>query len=247
MCNLLLQQLVARRGSGHHGIQNLLDDVNNKYYYYTRTKGLFRICYPGERPPSVETYLSPVETHCHNIEYFVPESESRSRQMSDDALARLHMGRSMIALFIVAFVTVFIAFWTGVAGCWRRSPANVTTTAILMLLTCLLSAGGMGLWHGVEYYEKEKVVGEEFYQQWSHVSIPSPRATLSRVLSSQKVFSGSGRATRRWSMYFPIRRSLPARSELDNTFWDDSTLKNIDRGRNSIFLKAQFWGMLYLF
>lgn len=28
----------------------------------------------------------------------------------------------------------------------------------------------MGLWHGVEYYEKEKQVGEEFYQQWSTVS-----------------------------------------------------------------------------
>lgn len=35
----------------------------------------------------------------------------------------------------------------------------------------LLSAGGMGLWHGVEYYEKEKIVGEEYYQQWSNVSI----------------------------------------------------------------------------
>lgn len=28
----------------------------------------------------------------------------------------------------------------------------------------------MGLWHGVEYYEKEKVVGEDFYQEWSPVS-----------------------------------------------------------------------------
>lgn len=34
----------------------------------------------------------------------------------------------------------------------------------------------MGLWHGVEYYEKEKVVGEEFYQQWSNVSIPRENA-----------------------------------------------------------------------
>jgi len=41
------------------------------------------------------------------------------------------------------------------------------------------------------------------------------------VLSSQKVLSGSGRATRRWSMYFPIRRSLPARLEPDNTSWGD--------------------------
>lgn len=35
----------------------------------------------------------------------------------------------------------------------------------------LLSAAGMGLWHGVEYYEKEKMIGEEYFQQWSNVSI----------------------------------------------------------------------------
>ena len=28
----------------------------------------------------------------------------------------------------------------------------------------------MALWHGVEFYEKEKVVGEEYYQQWPNVS-----------------------------------------------------------------------------
>lgn len=28
----------------------------------------------------------------------------------------------------------------------------------------------MGFWHGVEYYELERVVGEEYYQQWSPVS-----------------------------------------------------------------------------
>jgi len=43
------------------------------------------------------------------------------------------------------------------------------------------------------------------------------------VLAVQKVLSGSGRATRRWPMYFPIRRSLPALPEADNTFWTAST------------------------
>ncbi|XP_063235201.1 uncharacterized protein LOC134538107 isoform X1 [Bacillus rossius redtenbacheri] len=147
---------------------SLIDNLNNKYYYYTRTKGLFRICYPKERPQSVETYLSPVETHCNNIDYFIPDVDNLTKQFSEDAMARLHMGRSMIAMFIVAFFAVFIAFWTGVAGCWRRSPGNITATAILMLLCCLLTAGGMGLWHGVEYYEREKVVGEEFFQQWNN-------------------------------------------------------------------------------
>ena len=43
------------------------------------------------------------------------------------------------------------------------------------------------------------------------------------VLSVQKVLSGFGRATRRWPMYFPIRRSLPAPPEPVNTFWTAST------------------------
>ncbi|XP_076170903.1 uncharacterized protein LOC143148452 isoform X1 [Ptiloglossa arizonensis] len=159
-----IQQYAAKHAEQSH----LVEQMNTKYYYYTRTQGLFRICYPKERPPTVQTYLSPVETHCMNINYFIPDEENLTRGFSDDAMTRLHMGRSVIALFIVGFVAIFTAFWTGVVGCWKRSPGNITATAILMLLACLLSASAMGLWHGVEYYEKEKIVGEEYYQQWSN-------------------------------------------------------------------------------
>lgn len=54
------------------------------------------------------------------------------------------MGRSTIALFIVSFFVMFIAFWTGVAGCWRRSPGNITATAILVLLACKCRAKSYG-------------------------------------------------------------------------------------------------------
>ncbi|XP_011053830.1 PREDICTED: uncharacterized protein LOC105145746 isoform X1 [Acromyrmex echinatior] len=160
---------IQQYASKHAEQSHLVEQMNMKYYYFTRTQGLFRICYPKERPPTVETYLSPVETHCMNIDYFIPDEENQTRGFSDDAMTRLHMGRSVIALFMVAFLAIFSAFWTGVVGCWRRSAGNITATAILMLFACLLSAGGMGLWHGVEYYEKEKIVGEEYYQQWSNV------------------------------------------------------------------------------
>jgi len=43
------------------------------------------------------------------------------------------------------------------------------------------------------------------------------------VLSAQKILTSSGRATRWWPMYFPIRRSLPERPEPDNTFWTEGT------------------------
>ncbi|XP_063987603.1 uncharacterized protein LOC135167871 isoform X2 [Diachasmimorpha longicaudata] len=160
-----IQQYASKNPDQSH----VVEQMNMKYFYYTRTQGLFRICYPKERPPTVQTYLSPVETHCMNIDYFIPDEDNETRGFSEDAMTRLHMGRSMIALFMVAFLAIFSAFWTGIVGCWRRSPGNITATAILMLFACLLSACGMGLWHGVEYYEKEKIVGEEYYQQWSNI------------------------------------------------------------------------------
>ncbi|XP_035707397.1 uncharacterized protein LOC110848425 isoform X1 [Folsomia candida] len=145
------------------------DDLQDNPLYFTRTKGLFRVCFPTpERPSSskVALYLSPVETYCMNIDYFIPDEDNVTADFTPDQMNRLHMGRSAIALFILAFFFVFIAFWTGVAGCWRRSSGNITATAILMLLTCLFSAGGMGLWHGVEYYETEKLSGSEYFKDW---------------------------------------------------------------------------------
>ncbi|KAF3427810.1 hypothetical protein E2986_13019 [Frieseomelitta varia] len=73
----------------HAEQSHLVEQMNTKYYYYTRTQGLFRICYPKERPPTVQTYLSPVETHCMNINYFIPDEENLTRGFSDDAMTRL--------------------------------------------------------------------------------------------------------------------------------------------------------------
>lgn len=38
---------------------------------------------------SVETYLSPVETHCMNIEYYIPDVDNLTRDFSEDAMTRL--------------------------------------------------------------------------------------------------------------------------------------------------------------
>lgn len=46
--NFLFQDVADKRGNQ----ETLLDEMNNKYYYFTRTKGLFRICYPKEKPKS---------------------------------------------------------------------------------------------------------------------------------------------------------------------------------------------------
>lgn len=80
------------------------------------------------------------------------------------------MSRAMVALFIVGFFFMFVSFTAGIRGCWKTSPSNITASAILMLIACLFSAGGMGLWHGVEHWERNKITKgsdtELFTQSW---------------------------------------------------------------------------------
>ena len=83
------------------------------------------------------------------------------------------MMRAMIALFIVGFFFMFVSFTAGILGCWKTSPSNITASAILMLIACLFHAGGMGLWHGVEHWERNKIMTnsdtEMFYETWPKV------------------------------------------------------------------------------
>lgn len=52
---------------------------------------------------AVEIYLSPVETHCSNVDYF-PDMDDEKLQPNDDAITRLHLARSCVALFILRWV-----------------------------------------------------------------------------------------------------------------------------------------------
>jgi hypothetical protein len=164
-------------------------EVKQSPLFFTRTRGLFRECYPGpkDKAPNhenqgqgdtnkiIELYMSPVETWCRNINYFIPE-EGKTKQFTVEQMTKIHMSRAMIALFIVAFFFMFVSFTTGIVGCWRTSPSNIQASAVLMLLACLLSGGAMGLWHGCEYYEHEKIGRDALCDLPSHVqegSLPS--------------------------------------------------------------------------
>lgn len=157
------------------GVDRILQEIDLSPLYYTRTRGLFRECFPGEKSNApqgdlVELYMSPVETWCHNINYYIPDEEGETKNFNMEMMARIHMGRAMIALFITAFFFMFVSFITGVVGCWRTSPSNINGSAILMLIAFLFSAGGMGLFHGVDHYEKVKITEpssiEPFAESW---------------------------------------------------------------------------------
>lgn len=134
------------------------EDIKQSPLYYTRTRGLFRECYPGpkDKAPSegiIDLYMSPVETWCRNINYYIPE-DGKTKDFKQEQMTKIHMSRAMIALFIVAFFFMFVSFTTGIVGCWRTSDSNIQASAVLMLLA-LVEQWDFGM--GVNIMNKKKL------------------------------------------------------------------------------------------
>jgi len=149
--------------------------IDTDLRFFSRDEGLFRICFLDKKPKNLDTYLSPTQTECINVNYYIPEDEV-SDKFSDQRWERLHMARSVVALYVVAFFFLFLSFFTGIAGCWKRSHANLVATGILQLLSSLMDAGGMGLWHAVQFYDHHKLKDEHSYEQWPEV-LKQPNVT----------------------------------------------------------------------
>jgi len=158
---IIVQREALKQEAERTNNEAILNSFDRSPLYYPRTRGLFRECFHGEKAQAPQLgddlYMSPVETWCHNLNYYIPDDTRETKDFSKENMTRIHMGRSTIALFISCFVMMFIAFITGVIGCWKTGHSHIFASASLMLIACLMSAGAMGLWHGVEYFEKEKI------------------------------------------------------------------------------------------
>ena len=75
-----------------------LQNVNDESpLYYTRTRGLFRECFLGEdqkpepfgKGQLVELYISPVETWCRNVDYYIPDENDVTKSFNQEQMTRI--------------------------------------------------------------------------------------------------------------------------------------------------------------
>lgn len=133
--------------------------------YFSRDEGLFRLCFVEKKPKNLKTYLSPTQAECININYHIPEDEETD-QFDNFRWHRLHMARTVVAFYIVGFFLLFLSFFSGLAGCWKRSHANLVATGILQLLAAALDTGSMALFHACLYYDHHILKDKDSYANW---------------------------------------------------------------------------------
>lgn len=58
---------------------------------------------------AVKTYLSPVETHCNNINYYIPDENNETRDFTDDAWTRLRKYMQLSHILKINFSQHYLA------------------------------------------------------------------------------------------------------------------------------------------
>lgn len=142
-------------------------EFETDFRYFSRDEGLFRLCFLDKKPKGLKTYLSPTQAECININYHIPEDEETD-SFDNFRWHRLHMARSVVALYIVGFFFLFLSFLTGLVGCWKRSHANLVATGILQLLATSLDTGSMALFHACLYYDHHVLKDKDSYVSWPY-------------------------------------------------------------------------------
>ena len=71
-----------------------VDEIKASPLYFTRTRGLFRECYPGQKTDApngkkVELYMSPVETWCRNLDYYIPDEDGKTNNLNTEQMTRI--------------------------------------------------------------------------------------------------------------------------------------------------------------
>lgn len=140
--------------------------------YFTRTRGLFRECYPdNERPPedNPDMFLSIVEDWCILREYhftYLWSGHLRVPNLTEQAQLQLHLSRTTPCLLFLYLTMMCLVGCLGLSGCWSQSANKLISTAAIQLVASLVGATAMATWHAALFLEMEKVHMEGFPLMW---------------------------------------------------------------------------------
>eukprot|EP00092_Neocalanus_flemingeri_P002252 GFUD01002398.1.p1 GENE.GFUD01002398.1~~GFUD01002398.1.p1 ORF type:complete len:335 (+),score=93.35 GFUD01002398.1:299-1303(+) len=152
-------------------IDNKMED-SMEGQFYTRSRGLFRVCFPENERPQVGTpglFLSLVEEWCFSREYEITSllrGVWHPANMSHHGIVQLQLSRTTPCLLALYLFIMCIVGILGLSGCWNQSANKLIATAAFQLFAALVGACAMATWHAALFMEMEKVHEAGFPLTW---------------------------------------------------------------------------------
>jgi len=140
--------------------------------YYTRTTGLFRVCFPEDVKPQVGTpglFMNTVEEWCFARNYEINtlmRGVWQPANLTKHGSIQLHLSRATPCLLAFYLFVMCIVGILGLSGCWNQSSNKLIATAACQLFAALVGACAMATWHAALFMEMEKVHEPGFPLTW---------------------------------------------------------------------------------
>uniref|UniRef100_A0A0K0E0V9 MARVEL domain-containing protein n=1 Tax=Strongyloides stercoralis TaxID=6248 RepID=A0A0K0E0V9_STRER len=147
--------------------ESLKDSVTHNPLYYSRSNGLFHICFPDDVPSGIGSYSKFGSICITNNDYF-PDNIIREN-FNDKQVERLYFMRTTVILYSIGLIFITFCFIIGFFGCWKRSTKYIMITAIMMIFSVLFLSAAMISWHYVLYLERNVLDIQPFYKAWEPI------------------------------------------------------------------------------
>lgn len=140
--------------------------------YYSRSRGLFRVCFTEEARPPPGTpglFLSLVEDWCLSRNYqtdLLLQGQIGVPGLTEQGQVQLQLSRATPCLLVFYLAVMAAIGVLGLAGCWQQSANKLIITAAVQLLAALVGATAMATWHAALFMEMEKVHEPGFPLTW---------------------------------------------------------------------------------
>lgn len=130
---------------------------NTNPLYFTRYRGLFRTCYPGNETTWLDTAEHRVDGWCISEQGYQLDRDPDTLSYGTHYDMRIQLLRSHFGLLVVSMLMLLLAaILTGI-GCWTLRPGTVKAAGVVVAIGAFFAAGGVAFFHGYEYLENNKI------------------------------------------------------------------------------------------
>ncbi|KAE9555645.1 hypothetical protein FO519_001116 [Halicephalobus sp. NKZ332] len=132
--------------------------------YFTRTHGLYHICFPNNVPTDIgsSTYLT--STCIENPDLY-PQSAVYEKYNSNQKF-RFYALRAILVFFLLGLASLGIAMVIGIISCWSQRTRYVKMTGIVLIVAIFFFIATLCLFHLVEYWEFSVLKTSPFIGSW---------------------------------------------------------------------------------
>ncbi|ELT93526.1 hypothetical protein CAPTEDRAFT_221665 [Capitella teleta] len=140
----------------------LLAEMADEPIFFTRYRGMFRTCYPGNETIWLANEANRVDQWCVLEAGLLAGRKSSTDNFGSDFQIRMHLLKAYFGLYIVGMTFTLLSVFPIMAACYNLQPKTLNLAALFAALGSFFTASSVAVFHGIVYMEDNTIEDGKF-------------------------------------------------------------------------------------